>query len=140
VLPVRADLAELLRNAKGDTSDADSVVKMLPRIPTHQKYLEAAGIAWTDDAGRRADLHALRHSHGTLLSKGGVTPREAMSLMRHTDLRLTMLTYTDPRIFDLAGAVEKLPINLTTPTNTQAAQATGTDDKRQKLMQLHLTW
>lgn len=33
-----------------------------------------------------------------------------MELMRHTDLRLTMRTYTDPRIFDLAGAVEKLPL------------------------------
>ena len=29
--------------------------------------------------------------------------------MRHTDLRLTMNVYTDPRVFDMAGAVEKLP-------------------------------
>jgi hypothetical protein len=52
-----------------------------------------------------------------------------MSLMRHTDLRLTMKVYTDPRIFDLAGAVEKLPINLARPTEAESAQATGTDGK-----------
>ncbi len=128
-LPLRMDLADLLRQAKGDADDVDTVVRGLPPIPTHRKYLAAAGIPWTDDAGRRADLHALRHSYGTLLSKGGVSPREAMSLMRHTDLRLTMKVYTDPRVFDLAGAVEKLPINLAKPDNAQAAKATGTDGK-----------
>lgn len=125
VLPLRADLAELLREAKGDADDGDRVVSVLPRVPTHKKYLAAAGISWLDDTGRRADLHALRHSYGTLLSKGGVSPREAMSLMRHTDLRLTMKAYTDPRIFDLAGAVEKLPITLTHPAE-EAIEATGT--------------
>ena len=128
-LPLREDLAAVLRKAKGDDVDADRVVKVLPRIPTHQKYLAGAGIAWLDDAGRRADIHCLRHSYGTLLSKGGVSPREAMSLMRHTDMRLTMKVYTDPRIFDLTGAVEKLPMNFCTQTNHQAAQATGTDGK-----------
>jgi hypothetical protein len=82
-----------------------------------------------DDRGRRADLHALRHSYGTLLSKGGVSPREAMSLMRHTDLRLTMKMYTDPRIFDLSGAVEKLQLQLGKPSDSQGAAATGTDGK-----------
>jgi hypothetical protein len=27
--------------------------------------------------------------------------------MRHTDMRLTMNVYTDPKIFDMAGAVEE---------------------------------
>jgi integrase len=127
VLPLRADLAELLRKAKGEADQGDRVVRVLPRVPTHRKYLAAAGIPWLDDAGRRADLHALRHSYGTLLSKGGVSPREAMYLMRHTDLRLTMKVYTDPRIFDLAGAVEKLPMTFGTVEDAEAAPATGTD-------------
>ena len=38
VLPLRGDLAELLRQAKGEADDADGVVKTLPRIPTHRKY------------------------------------------------------------------------------------------------------
>ena len=32
-----------------------------------------------------------------------------MALARHTDLRLTMKHYTDPRILDTAGAVNRLP-------------------------------
>lgn len=44
-----------------------------------------------------------------MLAKAGAAPRVAMSLMRHTDMRLTINLYTDPRIFDLAGAVAKLP-------------------------------
>src|SRR5206468_10096716 len=128
-LPLRTDLASVLRKARGDSDDGDRVVTMLPRIPTHRKYLAAAGIAWLDDAGRRADIHCLRHSYGTLLSKGGVSPREAMSLMRHTDLRLTMKVYTDPRIFDLSGAVEKLPMSFGAAPDSQAVKATGTDGK-----------
>jgi hypothetical protein len=30
-------------------------------------------------------------------------------LMRHSDIRLTMEVYTDPRLFDLHGAVESIP-------------------------------
>ena len=85
------------------------MVKRMPGMPAHRGYLVKAGIAWLDDGGRRADVHAMRHSYGTLLSIGGVSPREAMSLMRHTDLRLTMRTYTDPKIFDLAGVVDWSP-------------------------------
>jgi hypothetical protein len=33
-----------------------------------------------------------------------------MNLMRHTDMRLTMKVYTDPKVFNLAGAVAKLPV------------------------------
>jgi hypothetical protein len=64
--------------------------------------------------------------YGSLLAKAGVAPRVAMSLMRHTDLRLTMNVYTDPRIFDLAGAVAKLPAIAS--MKSLAAIATGTDD------------
>jgi hypothetical protein len=71
--------------------------------------MQVSAVLNRDDRGRRADFHSLRHSYGTLLAKSGVAPRMAMALMRHTDMRLTMNVYTDPRIFDLAGAVEKLP-------------------------------
>ena len=70
----------------------------------------------------RVDLHALRHTYGTMLSKAGVSPREAMELMRHTDLRQTMKVYTDPRVFDLSKAVEKLPaVSIALPAPTKPA-------------------
>lgn len=124
-VPLRSDLAADLRTLRGTSDDADRVFPAVPSIEEHREYLAAAGINWQDSEGRRADIHALRHTYGTLLSQSGATPREAMELMRHTDLSLTMKVYTDPRIFDLAGAVERLPI----PARTlpAVALATGTD-------------
>ncbi len=133
VLPLRQDLAEVLRGRKADSEDGDQVVLMLPRVPTHRKYLAASGIDWQDYAGRRADIHCPRHSYGTMLAKSGVSVREAMELMRHTDLRLTTKVYTDSRVFDLAGAVERLPIELVNQkqcdTNMAAADQKGIDMK-----------
>jgi len=68
-----------------------------------------AGIAKSDDRGRVIDVHALRHTFGTMLSKAGVSPRVAQAAMRHSSLELTMNVYTDPRLLDVQGAVESLP-------------------------------
>ncbi len=130
VVPIRADLAERLRKARkaqGDPGDDANVCRIVPSMATHKRYLALAGIAYEDEAGRRADFHALRHTYGTMLSKAGVAPRVAMELMRHTDLKLTMKVYTDPRIFDLAGAVEMLPTLPGDEPQAQIAAATGTD-------------
>jgi integrase len=93
--------------------------------------LNLAGIPKRDERGRTVDVHALRHTFGTLLSKGGVTPRTAQAAMRHSDVNLTMNTYTDPKLLDVAGAMEALPA-LPLGTGPQrsavAARATGTDD------------
>jgi hypothetical protein len=50
--------------------------------------------------------------------------RCTLILMRHTDMRLTMNVYTDPRIFDLAGAVAMLP-NFDKPTERESLGGTG---------------
>ena len=68
-----------------------------------------AGIAKSDDRGRTVDVHALRHTFGTMLSKAGVSPRVAQAAMRHSSIDLTMNVYTDPRLLDVQGAVESLP-------------------------------
>lgn len=50
--------------------------------------------------------------------------------MRHSDIRLTMGTYTDPRLLDVAGAMDSLPflplMGESRPDGT-AAGATGAD-------------
>jgi len=71
--------------------------------------LALAGIPKRDDRGRTVDLHALRHTFGTMLSRGGVAPRVAQAAMRHSSIDLTMNVYTDPRLLDVAGALEALP-------------------------------
>ena len=70
----------------------DELVRILDRD------LVAAGIArrvevdgkWKidkrDERGRTVDVHALRHTFGTLLSKGGVAPRTAQAAMRHSTI------------------------------------------------------
>jgi integrase len=62
-----------------------------------------------DARGRTLDVHALRTTFGTLLSKGGVAPRTAQAALRHADINLTMNVYTDPKLLDVHGALEALP-------------------------------
>jgi integrase len=103
--------------------------------------LVAAGIArrvkvdgkWVidkrDDRGRSLDVHALRTTFGTLLSKGGVAPRTAQAAMRHSDIKLTMGVYTDPKLLDIRGAHDALPaLPLDEEQREgQAVRATGTE-------------
>ena len=93
--------------------------------------LRAAGIPKRDDRGRTVDVHAMRTTFGTLLSKTGTQPRTAQAAMRHSDIKLTMGVYTDPRLLDVRGAVERLPeLPLpadSIPTDAGVVRATGTD-------------
>ena len=116
----------------------DKLVRILDRD------LVAAGIArrvevapgkWRidkrDERGRTVDVHALRHTFGTLLSKGGVSPRTAQAAMRHSRVDLTMNVYTDPKLLDVAGAVEALPalpLGIGLERESTSVSATGTDD------------
>src|SRR5262245_54920101 len=87
--------------------------------------LKSAGIAKRDERGRTIDVHALRTTFGTLLSKGGVAPRTAQAAMRHSDIRLTMSVYTDPKLLDVRGALDVLP-ELPLREGWEVARATGT--------------
>jgi hypothetical protein len=99
--------------------------------------LRLAGIPKRDDRGRTLDLHALRTTFGTLLSKGEVAPRTAQAAMRHSDIRLTMGVYTDPRLLDVRGALDVLPALFLDggTAERQAMRATGTDSTRNDLGQ-----
>jgi integrase len=85
--------------------------------------LDLAGIVKKDDSGRTMDLHALRHTFGTMLARSGVNPRTAMELMRHSDIRLTTAIYQHLELADIAGAVNSLPV----PKAENTMLATGTD-------------
>ncbi len=94
--------------------------------------LAAAGIPKKDGRGWVADVHAMRKTFGTLLSKGGVSLRTAQEAMRHSDPKLTANVYTDAKLLDVAGALETLPrLPLTVPSEseTTAMKATGTTDQ-----------
>lgn len=72
--------------------------------------LAAAGIPKRDQRGRVVDVHALRHTFGTNLSRCGVPLRTAQAAMRHSTPELTANVYTDPMQLDVAGAVNELPV------------------------------
>jgi integrase len=91
--------------------------------------LKAAGISKRDERGRTLDVHALRTTFGTLLSRGGVPLRTAQTPMWHSDPKLTANVYVDPRLLDVHGALDVLP----TPSlgegpagEREKARATGT--------------
>ena len=58
---------------------ADEPLFSVPRnlIKSFNLDLAAAGLPKEDERGRTVDLHALRHTFGTSLSKNGVAPRTA---------------------------------------------------------------
>ena len=147
-IPLRADLANDLREWLSDTlkpstlrlrdgKGTDDSQRPLFTVPAGlvrilDRDLLAAGIAKCDERGRTIDVHALRHSFGTLLSKGGVAPRTAQAAMRHSTIDLTMNTYTDPKLLDVYGALDTLPsldLNPSHSTERTAMRATGTDDQ-----------
>ncbi|MBL8828657.1 MAG: tyrosine-type recombinase/integrase [Planctomycetaceae bacterium] len=104
---------------------------MGPRIL--DRDLTAAGIPKRDERGRTVDVHALRHSFGTLLSKASVAPRTAQATMRHSSIDLTMNVYTDPKLLEVVGALNSLlalSLDGEQVSTRQAAKATGTDDYR----------
>jgi len=113
-------------------ADAPLFVVPVALVKILDRDLALAGIPKRDDRGRTVDVHALRHSFGTLLSAGGVTPRTAQAAMRHSTIDLTMNVYTDPRLLDVAGALDalpSLPLDGGPQPEAATAKATGTDGR-----------
>jgi integrase len=150
-VPIRADLADDLRQWLADKlarlqAEALRTGAPIPaRLPADtplfdvphklckilNRDLRLAGIPKRDDRGRVLDVHALRHTFGSLLSKGGVAPRTAQAAMRHSKIDLTMNVYTDPALLDVRGALDALPALPLAGDQAEgeALRATGTDDE-----------
>jgi hypothetical protein len=110
--PLHPELVEELQKLKpagklepGDLVFPDGV----PTMKEIRKDFKAAGIPLKDELGHIVDFHALRTTYITRLQRAGVSPREAMELARHSDMRLTMKTYTDVAQLPLAATVRRLP-------------------------------
>jgi integrase len=96
-LPLHRELAKALQQQKPANGKEDDLVLVngVPDMDEVRTDLEKAGIPFLDERGRRIDYHALRTTFITRLSTMKVHPRLAMELARHSDMRLTMKTYTD---------------------------------------------
>jgi len=117
IVPLRPDVAQELQawlKGRGKRGADHSGSRPLFDVPASMIRvfdldLAAAGIAKVDERGRTVDVHALRHTFASHLMAAGVAPRTAQAAMRHSSLELTTRTYTDPKLLDVAGAVNSLP-------------------------------
>ncbi len=152
VLPLNSDLAselrlwldDLLRRVKreargqnGESIPIGGIPTMLPgsmklfNVPNQlvkilDRDLQAAGIAKKDERDRTIDVHAMRHTHCTMLSRSGAAPRTAQAAMRHSQIDLTMRVYTDETQLAVRDAVEALPI-LQEAAPSERKKQTGTE-------------
>jgi site-specific recombinase XerD len=79
--------------------------------------LAAAKISILDADGRVLDFHGQRNTFITGLARAGVSPTKAQKLARHSDVNLTMRTYTHLQVEELVSAVESLPSLLGSETS-----------------------
>jgi len=129
VLPLRPDTAATLRTFLAGKMPAAPAFAMPNRdrmIRAFKADLATAGIAYRDDAGRVVDVHALRHTAGTLLAASGVHPKVAQSLMRHSSIDLTMSRYSHVLVGQESDAGDALP-DLGAPPSEILAAPVGQD-------------
>ncbi|MBI1826509.1 MAG: tyrosine-type recombinase/integrase [Planctomycetes bacterium] len=79
--------------------------------------LAVSGIPKRDERNRVVDVHALRVTFCSQLCAAGVPLRTAQAAMRHSKPELTAKIYTDPKLLDVAGAIEALPALALSPKN-----------------------
>jgi integrase len=132
VLPLRKGTAiELQRFFVGRLPGAKAFGGRYKRLTDKTANMLRADLAEADipyvDDGFFFDFHAQRHQTGTLLASTGVHPKIAQSIMRHSDINLTMSRYTHTLTGQEAEAIAGLP-DLSTPSKQKMA-ATGTDGK-----------
>ncbi len=131
-LPIRESLAGQLRGVLGGAGDGERIFNMPPSTNTARMFradLADVGIPYRDDAGRVADVHALRHTFVSNLVAGGVHPKLAQALARHSTITLTMDRYTHTVLGEQAEALTALPDLSRPDPNRQKQLATGTDDR-----------
>jgi integrase len=91
--------------------------------------LTDAGISPVDEQGRVVDFHGQRMTFITGLARAGVPISTAQKLARHSDVNLTLGTYTHLEMSELAGAVGKLPKlalgNDASPVNLLGREVAG---------------
>ena len=128
IIPMHPQLADALQRRKQANPALPTARVWSSTVGnlTRQKDFERAGIAARDEAGRVADLHALRTTLGTMLARAGVAPQIAQRIMRHSDYRTTLAHYTVLGLTDTASAMAKLP--TIAANEWEANAATGTND------------
>jgi len=80
--------------------------------PERDERERSSFLVYRDPAGRYADFHSLRHTCGSLLAAAGTHPKVAQTILRHSDINMTLSRYSHVFAGQAAAAVAALP-NLT---------------------------
>ncbi len=126
-IPLRPELAARIKDWMSGLWDTDRMFRFSKDkgAAMVRADLEAAGIDYVDSSGRYADFHSLRHTFITNLARGGVHPKDAQTLARHSTINLTMDRYTHRALAEVANALSALP-DLSDETEAERTRATGT--------------
>jgi len=125
-LPLHPDVVASLRAVKPVSCDlASKVFPPMYRMWHFKGDLKKAGIEYCDSQGRYADFHSLRHTFNTNLARVGVGERVRMAMMRHSDMKLTSVRYTDATQLPMVEGVNRLPSFTTPPVQNPAQPVQG---------------
>jgi len=112
ILPLLDSTTKQLREYLKKMEPNERVFKLPPRQGLAEMLrtdLEAAGIPYRDASNRVVDFHALRHTFISNLAAGGVHPKTAQVLARHSTITLTMDRYSHTGRAGDAAALGALP-------------------------------
>jgi integrase len=111
-LPIRHDIAHMLRRHRGNAKPGDAVFPVVPELDDLKADLHAAGVPFSDRGGnRRLDFHAFRRTLVTMMKRAGIGLDVAHVALGHADKRTTEKWY-DNDVTDktpLTQAIEQLP-------------------------------
>lgn len=134
-LPLAHSTKQMLARWRDETGWADAAHLLFATIRSRDKTakmlradLADARIAYRDESGRVLDFHAFRHTFITNLARGGVHPKVAQQLARHSTITLTMDRYSHTVIGDLADGLDALPDLSPNKPDRERQRMTGTCD------------
>lgn len=124
-LPSASGIVRMLRTDLQAARDA--WIEAAPTDAARAERNASTFLTYKDRDGRAADFHALRHTFITNLVRGGVQPKVAQQLARHSTITLTMDRYSHVLAQEQADALLSLP-DLADPPPLPI-RATGTDNR-----------
>ncbi len=141
-LPLKPSTTQTLARWSNELGNVDPTARLFNMPPKAAKMLRAdladAGLPYADADGRVADFHSLRHTYISNLARGGVHPKIAQQLARHSTITLTMDRYSHTVLGELSDALSALPELDATPFEQESVRATGTCGNPQKCLPISL--